>query len=37
MTEFNRRATILAFLLVLIVSIPLTADAAGSDDKPDSE
>ncbi len=34
MTEYNRRATILAFLLVLIVSIPLTLDAAGSDDKP---
>ncbi len=34
MTEYNRRATILAFLLVLIVSITLTLDAAGSDDKP---
>ena len=28
------RATIPVFLLVLIVSIPLTVDAAGSDDKP---
>ncbi len=34
MTKYIRRATVLAFLFVLIVSIPLTLDAAGSDDKP---
>ena len=34
MTETIRRATILVFLSALIVSIPLTLNAAGSDDKP---
>jgi arylsulfatase len=33
-SEHIRKATISAFLLLLIVSIPLTLDAAGSDDKP---
>jgi arylsulfatase len=33
-SEHIRKATIPAFLLVLIVSIPLTVDAAGSDDNP---
>ncbi len=34
MTMYIRRATILAFLLVLIVSIPMTLDAAERNDRP---
>ena len=33
-SEYIRRATAPVFLLVLVVSLPLTLDAAGSNDKP---